>query len=76
MENKELPETMPMTKKLLEELDQITKSYVGLAEGINDELLKAGLFVEHIQAHLKEGQVVICKICGKSVDEIWNDHTH
>jgi len=28
------------------------------------------LFVAHIQQHLEPGQVVICKICGKSVDEI------
>ena len=27
-------------------------------------------FVAHIQAHLKNGEFVICKICGKSVDEI------
>ena len=27
-------------------------------------------FIEHIQAHLKPGEVVICKICGKTIDEI------
>lgn len=27
-------------------------------------------FIEHIRAHLKEGEPVICKICEKTVDEI------
>jgi len=27
-------------------------------------------FINHIQAHLKPEDKVICKICGKSVDEI------
>jgi hypothetical protein len=35
-----------------------------------DAMEKAQRFIEHIQGHLSEGQVVVCKICGKSVDEI------
>ena len=27
-------------------------------------------FIRHIQAHLKPGEEVICKICGKTVKEI------
>ena len=27
-------------------------------------------FIRHIQAHLEEGQEVICKICGKTAKEI------
>ena len=27
-------------------------------------------FVKHIEEHLQIGQVVVCKICGKSIDEI------
>ena len=27
-------------------------------------------FVKHIKAHLKDGQEVICKICGKTVEQI------
>ena len=27
-------------------------------------------FVEHIQSHLKDDQVPICKICGKTIFEI------
>ena len=34
---------------------------------------KNSIFINHIQEHLKEGEVVICKICGKSADEIIND---
>jgi hypothetical protein len=29
-------------------------------------------FVAHIEGHLQEGDKVICKICGKSVDEIYS----
>lgn len=42
----------------------------------NKELEKAqfsnqdDIFIKHIQNHLKEDEVVICKICGKTVDEI------
>ncbi len=27
-------------------------------------------FVRHIEDHLQPGQVVVCKICGRSIDEI------
>lgn len=30
-------------------------------------------FINHIQAHLKDGEVVICKICGKTADEICSE---
>lgn len=30
-------------------------------------------FVRHINAHLKVGEVVVCKICGKSIFEIWGE---
>lgn len=32
---------------------------------------KGNVFVRHIKNHLEKGQVVICKICGKTVDEIY-----
>jgi len=32
--------------------------------------IKAVWFVSHIKAHLKNNQEVICKICGKSIEEI------
>jgi hypothetical protein len=33
---------------------------------------KAEQFVRHIEAHLTEGQVVVCKICDKTIDEIYD----
>ena len=30
-------------------------------------------FIDHIKSHLKEGQEVICKICGKTAKEILNE---
>jgi hypothetical protein len=35
--------------------------------------VKALYFVEHIQGHLDEGEQVICKICGKSIKEIYDE---
>lgn len=35
--------------------------------------LKSSLFVEHIKEHLKENQKVVCKICNKSIDIIYNE---
>ena len=32
------------------------------------------VFINHIKSHLKEGEVVICKICGKDVAEIYAEH--
>ena len=34
---------------------------------------KALAFVEHIQEHLKSSEKVICKICGKTIDEIYEE---
>ncbi len=35
--------------------------------------LRGDRFIAHIQAHLKPGEKVICKICGKTVEEIENE---
>lgn len=32
--------------------------------------MKDTIFIRHIQDHLKDGQVVICKICGKTAEQI------
>lgn len=37
---------------------------------VHGEDAKARKFVEHIRAHLEEGDPVLCKICGKTVEEI------
>lgn len=34
---------------------------------------KALRFVEHIQEHLKPSEKVICTICGKTIDEIYEE---
>ena len=37
---------------------------------------KATVFVEHIEKHLKEMGIdgkVMCKICGKTIDEIYDE---
>jgi len=37
------------------------------------EQTKDDVFIKHIQAHLQEGDKVICKICGKDVDSIYEE---
>ena len=34
------------------------------------QLRKDNIFINHIQEHLKKGQKVVCKICGKTAKEI------
>jgi hypothetical protein len=34
---------------------------------------KAEVFVRHIEHHLESDQVVICKICEKSIDQIYDE---
>ena len=35
------------------------------------ELYKGRKFIDHIKDHLKDSEEVVCKICGKTVDEIF-----
>ena len=35
---------------------------------------KAIAFVEHIKEHLKHDEKVICTICGKTIDEIYEEY--
>jgi hypothetical protein len=37
------------------------------------EFHKCKVFVDHIQGHLYPLQKVICKICGESIDKIWEE---
>ena len=39
-------------------------------KALQGKVPKDNIFISHIQAHLKEGQEVICKICGKTAKEI------
>lgn len=34
---------------------------------------KEKLFVQHIQDHLATNEEVMCRICGKTIDEIWEE---
>lgn len=53
-------------KKLIEAHELLTEFL-----GDNRPLGRAEIFVNHVKAHLEPDQFVICKICGKSVDEIF-----
>lgn len=35
--------------------------------------IKSLVFVEHIQEHLNDGEEVVCKICDKTLEEIWEE---
>ena len=38
-----------------------------------DKRDKALVFVEHIENHLRAGDKVCCKICGKNIDHIFEE---
>ena len=46
---------------------------VDLEEVEKQEKSASEVFVRHIEKHLQEGQVVICKICGKDVKTIYRE---
>ena len=48
----------------------IPKSY------IDESKESAEIFVDHIKSHLKPGENVICKMCGKTVEEIYLENKH
>jgi len=33
---------------------------------------KYSTFIKHVQNHLFKGEVVICKICGMNIEQIWD----
>jgi len=37
------------------------------------KMIQALVFVDHIERHLKPGQEIVCKVCGKSISEIFED---
>lgn len=41
---------------------------------VETERFRALVFVRHIQEHLKENEIVICKICKKNIDEIYKEY--
>ncbi len=38
-----------------------------------DDVEAGKIFVQHIQSHLQPTQEVICKICGKTISQIWKE---
>ena len=40
----------------------------------NAELKKYKAFYDHIQNHLSDGHVVICKICGKNIEQVLKEN--
>lgn len=56
----------------MQDLKNFTKFVETLIENVKAKTLNAR-FVEHIEKHLAEhypGEQVICKICGKTIDQI------
>lgn len=51
----------------------ITTYLVDLEKYESDQSKKGDVFVKHIQKHLTEHQVVVCKICGKDVETIYKE---
>jgi hypothetical protein len=56
-------------KKLLED----PKTILEVGEHRTPFTEKAVKFVMHVQDHLKPSDKVVCKICGKTIDEIWEE---
>lgn len=47
----------------------------------NKELLKEilikekkNIFVNHVQSHLNDSEIVICKICNKTIDDVFDEY--
>jgi UDP-N-acetylglucosamine:LPS N-acetylglucosamine transferase len=52
-------------------LEQLADMYDSLTAELKAKD-KAQVFVDHIQAHLQRHDFVVCKICGKTINEIWH----
>jgi len=60
---------------LYEDLDNGWCDIVGI-KVLTDEMIfrdKSAAFVRHIQSHLSADEEVVCKICRKTVDEIYEE---
>lgn len=58
-------------KKVFADMDKDFTVWEYRTEILN--LLKAGIFVNHINRHLEPHQRVICKICGRNIDTIYRE---
>jgi hypothetical protein len=51
-----------------QECDHLIKENLKLGKKLNKN--RDTIFIDHVKSHLKDNEFVICKICGKSADEI------
>ena len=58
----------PREDRMMMELEEILSH--ASKKPVEVEPLADSKFIAHIQAHLKEGEKVVCKICGKTAEEI------
>ena len=57
-------------ENFISELGHYKALYYGLKA---NEAKRDAVFISHIQKHLKPQEIVVCKICGKSVGEIYSE---
>jgi len=51
-----------------QECDHLIKENLKFGERL--KIHRDDIFINHIKSHLKDGEFVLCKICGKSAEEI------
>ena len=59
--------------KGLEEAAIIEKELKEIIDTLSSTILTGHIFIQHIQDHLKDGEDVVCKICNKTVDDIYEE---
>ena len=60
----------------LDELERVGDMNIELSDlvaTLSETITTGEVFIKHINAHLKEGEHVICMICNKTVDEIYEE---
>jgi len=66
-----LPNMQGSAENFRSEVKKMPTAYYNQTDMVDTE--KALAFVEHIQKHLKPGDKIICTICGKTIDEIYEE---
>lgn len=69
---KEFPSKAARERRI-KELLKDPKIIMELGEETTPFTERAVRFVLHIQEHIPEDHLVICKTCGKTIDEIWEE---
>lgn len=68
-----LTESLKINLKALEDAAKVEKGLRDVVETLTSTILTGHIFIRHIQDHLKEGEQVICKICNKTADDIYEE---